>query len=118
MKAPRAGQLDRRVVLLERRADRIDPTYGTKEPNWEPLATVWAQVEEAAPSNAAKLIQEVSEMRRPVTVRIRWRSDITAANRLRIDGVEMKIVGGPAMIGRREALEIAAEAISTEGDEP
>lgn len=112
-----AGDLDRRVTILVR-TDSVDPAYGTRTPTWATLATVWAQVLEVAPSRADRLADGVSIMQRPATVRIRWRADVTQTNRISIDGVPMRIVGGPAMIGRRVGLEIMVEALSTEGEQP
>lgn len=112
-----AGYLDRRVTILAR-SDTVDPNYGTRQATWAELATVSAQVIESAPSRGDRLSQDVALSDLPAIVRIRWRSDVSFANRLRLDGNEMRIVGGPAMIGRRVGLEIMAVRISTEGQQP
>jgi SPP1 family predicted phage head-tail adaptor len=112
-----AGDLDRLATILVRN-DWVEADYGTREATWAELATVWAQIIEITPNRADQLTGQVSTMRRPATVRIRWRSDVTQENRVRIDGVEMRITGGPAMIGRRVGLEMTVEALSTEGQAP
>lgn len=112
-----AGSLDRSVTILVRSTVQ-EQVYGTKEGTWRDLATVWAQVQDVLPSRALDQTADLALDKRPARVRMRWRDDVTTANRLRIDGVEMRIVAGPAMIGRREGLEIVVEALSTEGEQP
>jgi SPP1 family predicted phage head-tail adaptor len=112
-----AGKLDRRVTILVR-SDVQEEVYGTKQASWNELATVSAEVQDALPSRADRLAAEMTVTKRPARVRMRWRDDVSQANRVRIDGVEMRIVAGPAMLGRRVGLEIMVEALSTEGQQP
>lgn len=114
----RAGDLDRKVTILVRSNDSRDSLYNTRTDSWSELATVPAQVQDWLPSRADRLAGDIAITRQPKRVRIRWRDDVSQANRLRIDGKEMRIVAGPAMLGRREGLEIMVEALSTEGKEP
>ena len=113
----RAGDLDRRVTILARTSAQ-ESVYGTDEAAWDPVATVWAQVQDVLPSRADRAAEEITLSHRPARVRMRWRDDVTQANRLEIDGVPMRIVAGPAMLGRREGLEIMVEQLSTEGAQP
>jgi SPP1 family predicted phage head-tail adaptor len=113
----RAGDLDRRVTILSR-AVGTDPVYGTATEGWLPAFTVSAQVRDVLPSRADRVTEEITLSHRPARVRMRWRDDVTQANRVEIDGVQMRIVAGPAMLGRREGLEIMVEALSTEGQQP
>lgn len=112
-----AGKLDRRVKILAR-VENPESTYGTKQLTWATVATVWAEVKDVLPSRADRLTEEMVITRRPARVRMRWRDDLTQANRIEIDGVQMRIAAGPAMLGRRDGLEIMVEALSTEGVQP
>lgn len=112
-----AGRLDRRVTILTRGTTR-ETVYGTKTDAWVPVATVWAEVQDVLPSRGDRLAAEIVITSRPTRVRMRWRDDVTQANRVEIDGRQRRIVAGPAMIGRRDRLEIMVEELSTEGQQP
>lgn len=112
-----AGKLNRRVTILQRVRTQ-DPTYGTDLLSWAPLATVWAEVQDVLPSRGERVATEVSLASRPARVRMRWRDDVSQANRVEIDGRQMRVVAGPAMLGLREGLEIMVEELSTEGQQP
>lgn len=112
-----AGQLDRRITI-ERRTSVQDPVYGTGTLTWETLATVWAQVRDILPSRAEEVADNVSMSRRPARIRIRYRDDITSDMRIDYGGRKLRIVSGPAELGRREGIEMIAEELSTEGDAP
>jgi SPP1 family predicted phage head-tail adaptor len=90
-----AGRLDRRVTILARGESR-EATYGTKTDAWAPVATVWAEVRDVLPSRGDRLADELVITSRPARVRMRWRDDVTQANRVEIDGRQMRIVAGPA----------------------
>ena len=113
----KAGLLDRMVTILAR-TETQDATYGTSVSTWDSVATVPAQVQDVLPSRADRVAQEITISNRPTRVRMRWRDDVTQANRLEIDGLPYRIVAGPAMLGRRDGLELMAEVLSTEGDQP
>ena len=55
---------------------------------------------------------------RPARVRVRYLPGLAADMRLIIGGRIMQIISGPAMLGRREAMELIVEDHSTEGDAP
>lgn len=116
-----AGQLDRRVTILAR-VETTDPDYGTKTVTWssneaDGAVTVWAQVLDVLPSRADRLAREIAITSQPKQVRMRWRDDVGQDDRVEIDGVQMRVVAGPAMIGRRDGLEIMVVALSTEGQQ-
>ena len=114
-----AGKLDRRVTILARATSR-ESTYGTNQAAFAPVGPpVWANVLDVLPSRADRLAGEIVITSRPARVRMRWRDGVSQANRIRIDdGPEMRIVAGPAMIGRRAWLEIMVEELSTQGRQP
>jgi head-tail adaptor len=114
----KAGELDRRVTILVRN-DVKDAVYGTKLALWFPHATVGANVREILPPRGDHAAGEMSMARRQLRIRMRWRDDVSQANRIMIgNGNQMRIVAGPAMIGRRDGLEIMVEELSTEGQQP
>lgn len=112
-----AGTLDRRVTILTR-VEAQDATYGTKAVTWTPLATVWANVRDMIPSRGERLADGVEIANRPCRVRMRYRSDVTSAMRLQIGARQLRIITQPAELGRREGLELIAEELTTEGQEP
>lgn len=112
-----AGKLDRRVTILTR-VEVQDAAYGSYAASWVPLATVWAQVTDMLPSRAERIAEGVQIANRPCRVRMRYRSDVTSAMRLKIGTRELRIVGGPSELGRREGIELVAEELTSEGAEP
>jgi len=111
-----AGKLDRRATILQR-AEAQDATYGTIAVTWQTLATVWAEVQDMIPSRAERMAEGVSIARRPCRVRMRYRADVDSTMRLSVDGREMRIIAGPAELGRREGIELVCESLTTEGQE-
>jgi SPP1 family predicted phage head-tail adaptor len=113
----KAGTLDRRI-RFERRIVTQDPVYGTSKATWEPVITVWAQVRDILPSRAESVDESISLARHPAQVRIRYRTGITSDMRVIYGERTMQIVAGPAELGRREALELMVEEMSTQGEAP
>ncbi|MCK0531769.1 phage head closure protein [Sphingobium agri] len=109
------GTLDR-LIVIERRAVAQDPDYGTSQGAWETLAEVWAQVRDVLPSRAESLDDNISILRRPARVRMRYRDDLTGDMRVKLNGKTMRIIAGPAELGRREGIELMVEEISTDGE--
>jgi head-tail adaptor len=122
-----AGRLNRRVRILRRNVVQ-EGTYGTNEASWTKVADVWAEVQDMLPSRADRLAGELVLTNRPARVRLRWRDDVSMANRIELanptgepfPGRPMRIASEPAMFGRRprEDMEIMVETISTEGQQP
>ena len=101
-----AGKLDRRLEILVREEVR-DPLSGESREAWPTLAEVWAEV---VPGLGAERYGEQQRVATNATrFRIRFRDDVTPLNRLRYRGREYDI-HGVQEIGRREGLEILAEA--------
>jgi SPP1 family predicted phage head-tail adaptor len=112
-----AGRLDRRVTIMSRN-DNQEDVYGTRSITWGEVATVWAEVQDMLPSRAERIADGVVIANRPCRVRMRWRADVSSANRLRYEGRELRIIAGPAELGRREGIELVCEELTTEGSEP
>lgn len=113
----RVGRFDTPVTILTRTTTR-DPRYKTRVNAWADGPTVLAEVEDVLPSRADRVGDEISLTRRPARVRMHYRTDVSQENRFRIKGREMRIVSGPAELGRRQGLEFMVEESSTEGQEP
>lgn len=114
----RAGTLDRRIEIRQR-VTTTDANYGTRvEQGWVLVASVWAEVRDMLPSRAEQIADGIDMAAKPCRVRMRYRDDVTSEMRLRIDGLDYAIVSGPAMMGRREAMEVMAVRLSTEGARP
>jgi SPP1 family predicted phage head-tail adaptor len=112
----RAGELNRQITILARQVTK-DPVYNTDIIAWVEVKKVWAQVMEMLPSDAEQVSDNVLIATRPSKIIIRWRDDFTSANRIILDGKQMRIVAGPAMVGLRVGLEFVAQELSTEGQE-
>lgn len=110
----RTGQLDRRI-----RIERPVPSTafkGAGSGSWEPVITVWAQVQDALPSRSERESGGITVATRPARVRMRYRGGITPDMRFVMGDRVMQIVAGPAELGRREGLEFMVEDYSTAGN--
>lgn len=109
-----AGTLDRRIRFERPVADkRLD---GAGSGSWQPVVTVWANVEDALPSRGERLADGINVKTRPARIRIRHRTDISSDMRVVMGDRIMQIIAEPAEIGRREALELMVEDYSPAGN--
>ena len=110
------GQLDHRV-RIEKKFATQDPDFGTEVISWLPVATVWANVQDAIPSRAESVTQGVALIAKNQTrVRIRYRSDVDSSMRMviyRPGPITYQIIAGPAEIGRKEYVEFMVERFSS-----
>jgi head-tail adaptor len=108
-------KLDRRV-LVEYPVNTGDATFGAIETVWTPLVAqyLWANITDTPPSRSEAVRNGMSVARNQTTFIMRYRSDITAAMRLTdvSTGFIYQIVGGPAIIGRLEWIEMVGERYS------
>lgn len=121
----RAGQLDRQVTIEKKQVTQ-DATYGTDVVTWVPLVAqpgsptvaqrFWAQVQDVLPSRSESVTQGLAVARNQSRLRMRYRSDVTSDMRVIVhkatDAI-YQIVGGPAVIGRNEWLEMVIEKYSS-----
>ena len=112
-----AGRLKERVTVMHRIGTQ-DPIYGGYTYTWEPLATIWAEVQDILPSRSESIADSISIVRRPARVRMRYRDDLDSSMRLVVNGRTLNIIAGPAELGFRAGLEFMAEELSTQGEEP
>lgn len=125
----RTGDLDTPIVV-ERKATSADPeyvaadaTYGTENTVWVPLVrrrddssrgvTFWANFQDALPSRSESVIQGAETARNQTRIRMRWRDDIDSSMRIVQQATldVYQIIGGPAMLGRRQFLEVQCERV-------
>lgn len=112
-----AGSRDREVVI-QRRTETRDPVYNTPVVTWVDHATVWAEVQDMLPSRAERIADGINIARRPCRVRMLFRDDVDSTMQLKIGDRVLRIIAGPAELGFRERIELMAEELSTEGQEP
>lgn len=114
----RGGNFDQRV-RIERLDVVDDPDYGPQAAGWVVAhAEVWAEILDVLPSRSETQGHGIRIASQPSRVRMRYMPGITSDMRLVLldqDDRTLKIVSGPAMIGRQVALEMMAEAFTTEG---
>lgn len=114
----RAGNMDREVSVDFPVYDE-SAAYGRQITRWDRLVTCRAQVVEMMPSRSESVRQGLATARNQTRVRMRYRADIDATMRIVVHGgdqdVVYQIVGGPAMLGRQDALEMVCERYSTTG---
>ena len=113
----KASDLDTRITF-EARQTTQDATYKTKVVTWVPYKKAWAQVRDVLPSRAEQVDSNISMSRRPCRIRIRYRRDLDSTMQIDIAGRKLRIVSGPAELGRKEGLEFMAEELTTEGVAP
>ena len=112
-----ASRLDTRI-RIERKMVARDPQYGTEQVAWAEFACVWAEVKEILPSRSERLADSIQIGRRPARIRIRYLAGLAADMRIIIDDRIHQIISGPAVLGRRAAMEIMVEELSSEGAAP
>lgn len=114
-----SGQFDARVTI-SRPAPVDDPLYGPQPGGWEVVAArVPAQLLDALPSKSERTDGAVKVAERPARLRMRYMTGITSDMKVTLhDGadasgdIDFQIAGGPAVVGRRQWLELSVKAYS------
>lgn len=109
-----AGTLNRRLRIERPVAD--ESFTGAGSGTWEPIADVWANVQDMLPSRGERLADGINVAARPARVRLRYRTDVTPDMRFVMGNRVMQIISGPAELGHREGLEFMVEDYSTAGN--
>lgn len=116
MRTFQAGRLNSRIAIQSKQ-EVDDPIYGPQPADWATVATVWANVQDALPSKSESVIEGAVVSYNRTRIRIRYRKGIDATMRIvEQGGLERvwHIVGGPAVLGNREGIEVLCEEYSTE----
>lgn len=111
----RAGSLDTRVAI-EYKAVTQDASYGTEVVTWTTLATVWGNVQDELPSKSEAVKNGLVIATKRARVRLRYRTDIDSSMRLIINrptAETYQIIGGPAVLGNKEGIELLVERYSS-----
>lgn len=99
-----AGKLDRRITI-ETPVITYDE-WNHPQKSWGQLALVWASKTDRTESEVTELSQTVAINRTVWT--IRWRDDITTAQRIQYNN-DLYEIKGIKELGRREGLQITTE---------
>ena len=104
-----AGRISTRCVIQRRTGGTND--WGEPLPEgWETHATVWANVKHLSGSEAIKADAEVSTVR--ASIRIRFRSDITAGMRVLIGLVPYEILAVQPDVAGRVYVDLVCQVVS------
>ena len=101
----RAGTLTQRITI-QRRAP--GGALGQPSNTWEDVATVAANMRYGSGSEAIRSGQVASLAK--VSIRIRWRTDVTAAMRVLCNGLDYNIVNVIPDMQRRVYVDLVCEA--------
>lgn len=110
-----AGPLNTRC-RIEQKSITQDPVYGTELVTWGTLATVWCAVQDELPSKSEAVKQGLTLTAQRTRVRMRYRTGIDSSMRLVISRpteTVYQIVGGPAILGNKDGLELVVEKYSS-----
>lgn len=111
------GRMDR-LIRIERPTVTQESDFGTDTVVWVTHAMAWAEVQDVLPSRAEANLGDIRIANRPTRIRMRWRDDITTDMRIVLPDEgnrTLKIIAGPAMLGRRDRLEVMAESYTSTG---
>jgi|SRR3990172_4064961 len=103
-------------IRIERPVITADPVYGGEVTTWALVGLAWAEVVDKLPSRDEGLLDVITLSSIRARVRLRYRTDIDASCRfiiMRPDPATWQIIGGPAMVGNREAVEFLCEKKSS-----
>lgn len=120
-----AGNFDQ-LIEIQYGFKSQDAQFGTEVVSWLPLVTlpgsptvpapIWAEWVDTPPSRSEAVRQGLDVARNQSRVRMRYLPDVDSTMRIIRKGppdVTYSIVGGPAIIGRREYLEMVCERYSS-----
>jgi len=110
----RAGKLRDRITI-QAHQETNDPIYGPQPAGWVDVATVWAEVQDVLPSKQESIREGMAVATNRTRIRMRYRAGVTSAMRIvELGGMQrtLQIVGGPAVLGNREGIELLCEGYS------
>lgn len=103
-----AGRLNRRC-LLQRPSTEVD-ALGQPIPGWEDVATLWADIRTKSGLESIKAGASVSVVQ--YSIRVRYRSGITAGMRILCNLQAYNIVAVMPDVGGREYVDLVCEVVS------
>lgn len=108
-------RLDTRV-RIERRVITTDPVYGGEVVSWSLVGLAWAEMLDKLPARDEGLLDVLTLASIRTRLRLRYRTDIDTTCRfiiMRPDETIWQIIGGPATVGNKEAVEFLCERKSS-----
>lgn len=109
-----AGKRDT-FVTIQHLEDTREGTYNTGTGGWTKYRDAWAEWQDILPSRAERVAEGINLAKRPARVRTLFIPGVTSAMRIVRKGEIFGIVAGPAVLGRRDGLEMVVEQSSTAG---
>lgn len=103
-----AGRLNRRCVLQSPRTDT--DALGQPIPGWTDVATVWGDVRLRSGLESVKAGTVVSTVQ--ASVRIRYRTGITAGMRVLVDSVPYEVLAVQPDVGGREYVDLVCQVVN------
>lgn len=103
-------------VRIEYPVAGVDPTYQTPTVVWTLLAEGWAEMIDKLPSRDEATLDTIALSKIRTRLRFRYRTDIDASMRfiiMRPSETVWGVIGGPAMLGRKEQTEFLCEKVSS-----
>lgn len=116
MRTFQAGLLNNRVEIQSLQQVE-DPLYGPQPAEWHTVASVWAEIQDVLPSKSESVVEGALVSYRRTRIRFRYRKGVDAVMRIQEKGGEgriWQIVGGPAILGNRQGMELLCEEYSIE----
>lgn len=101
---------------IEQKSSVPDPDYGTEVITWTLLAVVWCSIQDELPSKSEAVKQGLVTASSRARVRMRYRTDIDSSMRLVIHRpaeTVYQIIGGPAILGNKDGIELFVEKYSS-----
>lgn len=116
MAAPplRTGDLRHKVVI--RRVTEVDDGKGAYTTNWATIAEPWAEV--IGLTGRETVMDQVLQSITVYRIRIRWRSDIRAADQIQHGAISLNITSADDPDGKRKQLIIIATTEGARSDAP
>lgn len=103
----RPGQLNTRVVVQQQ--STTPDALGQPVNTWSDLATLWADVRHTSGIEATKADAVASVVR--ASIRVRYRSDITAAMRVVHGSTTYSVIAVLPDVGGKEYVDLACEVL-------
>jgi SPP1 family predicted phage head-tail adaptor len=110
------GPLNTRCQI-ERKVVSGQDAYGNDVFTWELFNTRWCHMQDEMPSRSESVRQGLTVSANRTRMRTRYPIDIESSMRViayRPDRVVYQIIGGPAILGDKEGVEVMLERVSSD----
>lgn len=103
-------------VRIEHPVTTVDSVYGTEVVSYELLCLAWAEIVDKLPGREEAMLDVITLASIRTRIRLRYRTDLNSAMRfiiMRPEATTWVIMGGPATVGNKEAIEFLCEKKSS-----